>query len=81
MQGKIMIAVRLLYGLISSSAPLITLLAEVLHDMGYVSSKADPYVYLRPAIKSNRFKYHKYVLCYVDDVLYISDNNMTTMQC
>ena len=75
-----MIAVRSLYGLISSSAPFIALLAEVLHDMGYVLSKADPYVYLRPAIKINGFKCHKYVLCYVDDVLYISDNTMATIQ-
>ena len=74
-----MIVVRALYGLRSSGAAFRALLAEVLHDTGYVPTNADPDVYLRPAVKSNGFKYYEYVLCYVDDVLCISDNPMTTM--
>ena len=61
-EGKIMIVVRALYGLRSSGAAFRALLAEVLHDLGYVQSKADPDVYLRPAVKSNGFKYYDYVL-------------------
>ena len=75
-----MIVVRALYGLRSSGAAFRALLAEVLHDLGYVPSKADPDVYLRPAVKSNGLKYYEYVLCYVDDVLCISYNPTTTMQ-
>ena len=75
-----MIVVRALYGFRSSGAAFRALLAELLHDLGYVSSKADPDVYLRPALKSNGFKYYEYVLCYVDDVLCISDNPVTIMQ-
>ena len=41
-QGKIMIVVRALYGLKSSGAAFRALLAETLHDLGYVSPKADP---------------------------------------
>ena len=75
-----MIVVRALYGLRSSGAAFRASLAEVLYGLGYVPSKADPDVYLRPAIKSDGFKYYEYVLCYVDDVLCISDNPMETME-
>ena len=79
-QGKIMIVVRALYGLKSSGAAFRALLAETLHDLGYVPSKADPDVWMRPAVKSNGFTYYEYVLCYVDDVLCISDQAMNTMK-
>ena len=80
-QGKIMIIVRALYGLRSSGAAFRALLAETLLNMGYKPSLADPDVYMRPAVKSNGFKYYEYVLTYVDDVLCISDNPMSTMMC
>ena len=54
-QGKIMIVVRALYGLKSSGAAFRALLVETLHDLGYVPSKADPDVWMRPAVKSNGF--------------------------
>ena len=41
-EGKIIIVVRALYGLRFSGAAFRSLLAEVLHDLGYVPSKADP---------------------------------------
>ena len=34
---------------------------------------------MRPAIKNNGFKFWEYILCYVDDILVISDNPMQTM--
>ena len=79
-KGKLMIAVRALYGLKSSGAAFRDFLAEELHDAGYTPSKADPDVYMRPAIKSNTFEYYEYILTYVDDVLCISDNPMATME-
>ena len=60
--GKIMIVVRALYGLISSGAAFRALLVEVLDGLGYVPSKADPDVYLRPEINSDGFKYYEYLL-------------------
>ena len=76
----IMDIVRVLYGLRSSGAVFRALLAEVLHDLGYTPTNADPDVYLRPTVESNGFKYYKHVLCYVDDVLWISENPMVTIQ-
>ena len=75
-----MIIVRALYGLKSSGAAFRALLAEVLYDMGYRPSYADPDVWMQPGIKSNGFEYWEYVLCYVDDVLSISDNPLKTMK-
>ena len=34
---------------------------------------------MHPGIKSNGFKYWKYVLCYIDDVLSISDDLTQTL--
>ena len=41
-QGSIMIVVMALYGLKSSGAAFRSLLAETLHEMDYVPTKADP---------------------------------------
>ena len=78
-QGKVMIVVRALYGLKSSGAAFRALLAEVLYDLNYRPSKADPDVYMRPAVKENGFEYYEYVLTYVDDVLCISHDPMSTI--
>ena len=73
LKGKILIVTRALYGLKSSGAAFRALLAETLYDLGYKPSKADPDVWMRPAVKQNGFKYYEYLLVYVDDVLSISD--------
>ena len=52
-----MIVTRALYGLKSSGAAFRALLAEVLWDLGYRPSKADPDVYMRPAVKSDGTTY------------------------
>ena len=44
-------------------------LAETLHDIGFRPSKADPDVWLRPAVKPNGQTYYEYILCYVDDIV------------
>ena len=74
-----MIVKMALYGLKSSGAASRAKLAGVLHDIGYLPSKADPDVWLRPAVKQDRSEYYKMVLCYIDDVLVISSTPMETM--
>ena len=54
-------------------------LSGVIHEIGYTPSKADPYVWLRPAVNPDGAEYYEMVLCYVYDVLTISDMPMRTM--
>ena len=77
--GKIMIVVRALYGLKSAGAAFRALLAETLHDIGYVPTRADPDVWLRPGVKPDGSEYYEMVLVYVDDVLAFSIDPMKTM--
>ena len=51
-----------------------------MYELGYTPTKADPDVWLRKAVKAARFKYYEMVLCYVDDVLFISDDSINTMK-
>ena len=53
-------------------------LVSLLHNIGYTPSKADPDVWMRPLIKSDRTEYYEYSLVYVDDVLVISCVPMKT---
>ncbi len=69
---------RVLYGLKTNAFR--ALLAETLDDLNYKPTKADPDVYLRPAVKNNGFKYYEYVLIYDDEVLYMSDQPQITMK-
>ena len=80
-KGKIMIVTRALYGLKSSGAAFRSFLAEHLYGIGFKSSLADADVWMRPAIKTNGFEYWEYILCYVDDILAISQNPSSIMQC
>ncbi len=66
------VIVHALYGLKSSGAAWWSHLANTLQIMGFRSSLADPDVWLRPAVKSNGYKYYEYILAYVDDILAIS---------
>ena len=74
-EGTIMIIKKALYGLKSSGAAFRAHLAETLHDIGFKPSKADPDVWLRPAVKSDGEEYYEYVLCYVDDLLAMSQKS------
>ena len=78
--GKNMIIVRALYGLRSSGSAFRSFLAETLRDIGYKPSQADPDVWMRPAVKVSGVKYWEYILCYVDDVLSISERPNATLQ-
>ena len=77
--GKIMIVRKALYGLKSSGAAFRSKLAGVIWDLGYRPSKADPDVWLRPAVKPDGFKYYEMLLCYVDDIISISANPMNAI--
>ena len=69
-----MVICKALYGLKSSGAAFRAHLAETLYNIGFRSSKADPDVLLRPAVKPNGQPYYEYILCYVDVILSVSLN-------
>ena len=71
-KGTPMIIRKALYGLKSSRAAFWAHLAETLYDIGFRSSKVDPDVWLRLAVKPNGQTYYEYILCYVDDILSVS---------
>jgi hypothetical protein len=56
-------------------------LAKTLQIAGFSSCKADPNVWLQPAVKDTGEKYYEYVLCYVNDVLCGSERPQKEMEC
>jgi len=81
--GQTVIVVCAMYGLKSSGAAWHAQLSSTLQDMGFITSLADPDVWLRPACKPSGSEYYEYILVYVDDILVIShDPNqaMTTIR-
>ena len=78
-EGTLMIVKMALYGLKSSGAAFRAKLAGVLHDLGYMPTKDDSDVWIKPAVKPDGSEYYEIVLCYVDDVLAISDDPMKTI--
>ena len=79
-RGKIMVVKKALYGLKSSGAAFRALLAKRLYEIGFLPSKADPDVWMRPGVKPSGFEYWEYILCYVDDVICVSNNPTQTLQ-
>lgn len=71
--------VRALYGLKSSGARFRAHLASTIRALGFKSCKADPDVWMRPAVKADGSKYYEYVLAYVDDLLVMSSNPKVVM--
>ena len=41
--------------------------------------KADPNVWIRPAVRTNGSEYYDMALCYIDNVLVIAEEPMKTM--
>ena len=72
-EGCTMTIEMALYGLKSSGAAFRSKLAGVIHDLGFRPSLADPDVWMRASIKKSGMKYYEYILCYVDDVLVMSE--------
>jgi hypothetical protein len=73
-QGKVLIVTRALYGLKSSGAAWRADLAASLRDMKFISSQADPDVWIRSA-----GTHYDMVLVYVDDILVFAKDPQTTM--
>ena len=69
-----------LYGLKSSCPAFRLKLLGVLHGIYYDPTKANPYVWIRPAINLNRNKYYGMLLWYVDDVLVLLHAPMRTIE-
>ena len=78
-ESTIMIVKMAFYGLKSSGAAFRAKLVGVLHDIGYTPSKENLDVWLRPAVNPDGSEYDEMVICYVDDMLAISDMPMRTM--
>ena len=70
--GSTMVVKKALYGLKGSGAAFRAHLAEKLHNIGFIPTRAGPDVWRRPAVKPDGFEYYEYILCYVDDILAIS---------
>jgi hypothetical protein len=71
---------KALYGLKSSGATFRVHLAKTLDAMGYKPSYPDPDIWLRAAVKPDRFKYYENILCYVEGILYMSADPKKSLQ-
>ena len=79
-RGQPMIIRKALYGLKSSGTAFRAHLAETLHDIGFKPTKADPDVWIRPAVKPGGTEYYEYIMCYVDDILSVSHDAKSILQ-
>ena len=70
--GQPMIIMKALYGLKSNSVAFRAHLAETLHDIGFKPTKADPNVWICPAVKPDGLEYYEFIMCYVDDILSVT---------
>ncbi len=68
--GKKAIIAKALYSLRSSGRSFRDLLAMNLRELGFISSKADPDLWLRSAKKSNGNHIYEYVILYVDNLVF-----------
>ena len=80
LEGSIMIIRKALYGLKSSGAAFRAHLAEKLYGLNWNPTKADPDVWIRPAIKPDGFEYYEVTTVYDDDIMCISHDPKATMQ-
>ena len=71
-QGKVLIIIRALYGLNSSSLVLRHILYEILYNhLGLQSSLSDTKVWFKAATDSTRNEYYTYIIVYVDDLIIV----------
>jgi hypothetical protein len=68
--GRKAIISKALYGLRSSGRSFRDFLALNLREMGFTSSKADPDLWMRAAVKPDGDKIYEYVISYVDDLIF-----------
>ena len=69
---------RALYGLKSSGAAFHAHLADCMRSMGYTSCRGDNELWMKPETDTDGYKYYSYILCYVDDVMVVHHDAMTT---
>jgi hypothetical protein len=79
-EGSIMIVKRALYGLKSSGAAWRAHFATTLTEMGFISTIADPDVWIRAAVDEQSL-YYEMILVYVDDILCISKDTKSIVDC
>ena len=72
-KGKMLIVVREFYGLKSTGSSLCAALAQLLKDLDFVSTLADPDVWIREAFREDGFKYYEMLFVYVDNILAVSN--------
>lgn len=68
-EGQWMVVTKALYGLRSSSVQWHERLSDILRDMGFTPSKADPDIWMRP-----KEDHYEYIGVYVDDLAIASKN-------
>ena len=71
-RGQLMIIKKALYRLKSSGAAFWAHLADTLHNIGFISTKDDPDIWICLAVKPDGAEYYEYEMCYIDDILYVS---------
>jgi hypothetical protein len=55
-------------------------LAQILQDLGYESSKADPFVWIRKAVRNDGHQYYEMLFVYVNDILALSHKAEDTIK-
>ena len=78
-QGKKAIIVRAFNGLKSSGAAFHAHLADCMMSIGYTLCRGDNELWMKPEIDPDGDEYYSYILCYVDDVLVVHYDAMTTL--
>ena len=68
--GKRAIISKALYGLRSSRRSFRDYLAMNLRELGFISSKVDPDLWMKAAVKPNGDKVYEYVISYVDNLIF-----------
>ena len=71
LQGHILVIQKALYGLKSSGLRWSQKLHDIMIDIGFKPSKADPCVWLKPNVEENHYEY---IAIYVDDLLIAMKN-------
>ena len=78
--GSVMILRKAIYGLKTAGNSWHKALAELIDSMGFTSNLADPDVWTRKATRENGEEYYEWIICYVDDILAISENPKGIME-
>jgi hypothetical protein len=68
-KGKVCVVVHVLYGLKSAGALWCAMLVQALHGICFISTIADPDVWIQLATCEDGYKYYEMLLVYVDNVL------------